>query len=297
MTDKIEIDRENAKEIVDLLMEATIGSSHQFARHMIAAERLLALLAQPAGPSISPEKLRELADAEDQHESISVGGLASDVGFPVQPAGPSIEDLAILIRRLMHQLKRHDENASVLTHADGYLRRFGLHGSPLRAAFDAEQPITTKESRMKIYVASSWRNDYQQDVVRALREVDHEVYDFKNPRPGDYGFHWSKIDPEWKSWDVEGYVEGLKHDLAEFGFLSDFNAMKWADACVLVNPCGRSAHLEAGWFVGAGKPLLILMSEAIEPELMYKMADGIYGDLGELLLHLGRLDAGQRNVD
>ena len=33
----------------------------------------------------------------------------------------------------------------------------------------------------KIYVASSWRNVFQQDVVAILRDLGHEVYDFKNP--------------------------------------------------------------------------------------------------------------------
>lgn len=42
---------------------------------------------------------------------------------------------------------------------------------------------------MKIYVASSWRNNRQPDVVKFLRDLGHEVYDFKNPKPGDDGFH------------------------------------------------------------------------------------------------------------
>jgi nucleoside 2-deoxyribosyltransferase len=62
-----------------------------------------------------------------------------------------------------------------------------------------------------------------------------------------------------------------EHTLCYFGFMNDFEAMQWADACVLVMPCGRSAHLEAGYFVGAGKPLYILLSDG-EPELMYRMA-------------------------
>jgi len=140
-------------------------------------------------------------------------------------------------------------------------------------------------NHMKIYVASSWRNDYQPDVVRALQEVLHVVYDFKNPEPGDIGFHWSEIDKEWESWTVEQYTKGLNHPLAVDGFAKDFKAMEWADACVLVLPCGRSAHLEAGYFVGAGKPLLILVSE-IEPELMYKMADSVHSGLGTLLMRL-----------
>ena len=122
----------------------------------------------------------------------------------------------------------------------------------------------------KIYVASSWRNDKQPGVVEALRQQGHEVYDFRNPRFGDRGFHWSDIDPEWKQWTPEQFNEALSHPIAQRGFASDMDAMLWADVCVLVMPCGRSAHLEAGWFVGAGRPCLILLSDG-EPELMYKM--------------------------
>src|SRR5688500_1336937 len=107
---------------------------------------------------------------------------------------------------------------------------------------------------MNIYVASSWRNNYQQDVVRALRELDHDVYDFKQP-PGADGFHWSEIDGGWKSWDSPRYIQALSHPIAERGFKSDWEAMQAADACLLVLPCGRSAHIEAGYFVGAKKPL------------------------------------------
>jgi hypothetical protein len=124
---------------------------------------------------------------------------------------------------------------------------------------------------MRIYVASSWRNTDQPKVVEALRRGGHEVYDFKNP-PNRAGFAWSEIDPDWKNWTTQEYVSHLEHPDAKAGFDSDFEAMKWADACVCVMPCGRSAHLEAGWFTGMGKPLIILLSDA-EPELMYKMAD------------------------
>ena len=48
----------------------------------------------------------------------------------------------------------------------------------------------------KIYVASSWRNVFQQDVVDILRDLGHEVYDFKNPPHGNGGFQWSDIDPD-----------------------------------------------------------------------------------------------------
>ena len=39
--------------------------------------------------------------------------------------------------------------------------------------------------KRKIYVASSWRNEYYHEVVEKLREAGHEMYDFRNPPSGD----------------------------------------------------------------------------------------------------------------
>jgi len=68
-------------------------------------------------------------------------------------------------------------------------------------------------------------------------------------------------------------------------------AMQWADADVLVLPSGRSAHLEAGWFVGQGKGLVILLNGATKPELMYKMADKICLNLEEAVKVLRKMEA------
>jgi hypothetical protein len=111
----------------------------------------------------------------------------------------------------------------------------------------------------------------------------HEVYDFKNPEEnGGTGFHWSEIDPDWQRWSPEQFRESLTNPIAEHGFKRDFDAMAWADAFVLVMPCGRSAHLEAGWAVGAKKPLAIYLSDG-EPELMYGMASKLVVGLKELV--------------
>ena len=140
---------------------------------------------------------------------------------------------------------------------------------------------------MKIYVASSWRNKIQPAIVEDLRDSGHEVYDFRNPDEGDKGFHWSDIDPNWKKWSKEQFRNSIDHHIAVIGFKKDYNAMQWADACVLVMPCGRSAHLEAGYFNGANKPLIILLSDG-EPELMYLMANSICINTDELLMDLER---------
>ena len=68
----------------------------------------------------------------------------------------------------------------------------------------------------RIYVASSWRNKYQPEVVAALRKAGHGVYDFRNPED-----------------------KGLK--------------------------------------------TIVYMPEKQEPELMYKLFDGVVATLGELI--------------
>ena len=107
----------------------------------------------------------------------------------------------------------------------------------------------------RIYVASSWRNKYFPEVVARLPPA----------------------------WTYAQYAEGLHHPLAERQFQADIDALTWADICVLVLPCGRSAHTEAGWMAGAGKRVIAYIPEMVEPELMYKLFDGVAGSLEELV--------------
>jgi len=146
---------------------------------------------------------------------------------------------------------------------------------------------------VKIYVASSWRNGHQPRVVSTLREHDHDVYDFRNPSAGDLGFDWSQIDPRWQTWSLADYVEALRSERAEEGFQHDRRALEWCECCVLILPAGASAHLEAGWCVGRGKPVIVFAPELREPELMYKLFDSdspaIAGTIEELLAALIRV--------
>jgi nucleoside 2-deoxyribosyltransferase len=116
-----------------------------------------------------------------------------------------------------------------------------------------------------------------------LRSDGFEVYDFRAPAPGDAGFSWDEVDPSWRTWDGMGFLKGLEHPLAVRGFELDMAALEAADAVVLVLPCGRSAHLELGWAVGAGKRTAILLEEHAEAELMYRMADRVCLSASEIL--------------
>ena len=138
----------------------------------------------------------------------------------------------------------------------------------------------------KIYVASSWRNPYYPEVVECLREEGHQVYDFRNPPHGGNGFHWTDVDENALKWTFAQYAEGMHHPLAERQFKADLEALEWADTCVLVLPCGRSAHTEAGWMAGAGKKVIAYIPEMVEPELMYKLFDNVAGTIDDLLKYL-----------
>lgn len=137
--------------------------------------------------------------------------------------------------------------------------------------------------KRKIYVASSWRNEFYPEVVEALRRAGHEVYDFRNPPSGDEGFKWSCVAENYMEWSPQEYREQLEHPKAVRQFDNDIKAMEACDTCVLVLPCGRSAHTEAGWFAGRGRTVVVYIPVRQEPELMYKLFDEVCCSIDELI--------------
>jgi hypothetical protein len=136
---------------------------------------------------------------------------------------------------------------------------------------------------MKVYVASSWKNQLQEEMCYRLRtEGRHQVYDFKHPNSCP-GFHWSSIGPGHESWTAEQLSAGLEAPRARETYHSNFEALSSCDVCVLVLPCGRSSHLEAGYAVGCNRPLYILQLEPQPAELMYRMARKVVSSIEELI--------------
>ena len=136
---------------------------------------------------------------------------------------------------------------------------------------------------MYIYVASSWKNPYQQDVVGALRNEGYDVYDFRNPTAGDNGFSWKELDPLYpRKWDVNFYRAALQSTQARRGYRHDIEAVQKADVCVFVLPCGRSAAWEFGYMMGQGKRGIVLQIDSEDPDLMFREAE-IVGSIAELL--------------
>lgn len=144
---------------------------------------------------------------------------------------------------------------------------------------------------MKVYVASSWKNEErQQAMVRLLRAAGCEVYDFRKDPDGREGFtSWELLgEGSPNAWDTRRFRDILTSSLRAYGYFTrDMDALRAADACVLVLPCGKSAHLELGWAAGAGKRSVVLLEPGTEPELMYLMADAVCVTATEVLAALG----------
>lgn len=145
----------------------------------------------------------------------------------------------------------------------------------------------------KVYVASSWRNPHYETVLAYITGAGHKVWDWRKPPTGGSGFTWQDA-------GVDGYQHGdkltpsdwkyaLGHPVACAGFASDMCGMNWCDVGVLLHPCGRSAHLEAGWLAGRGKPVHLLVLEECEPDLMVLALNGqFYTSIENLIWKLAQ---------
>lgn len=127
---------------------------------------------------------------------------------------------------------------------------------------------------MKLYVASSLRNRHYRSIISKLRGMGHEVYDFGDPPAGSDEFGILPPVPP------EGHYEALRGSVGQATFKRDSNALALADAVVLALPCGRSAHIEAGFAAGQGKPLAIYLQpfEVQEPEVMYNFGTLVWNE-------------------
>lgn len=136
---------------------------------------------------------------------------------------------------------------------------------------------------MKVYVATSWRNEAHGRVIEELRRAGYRVYDFKNV---ESAFSWDQIDSRYP-WPADVLRDAVRHPLAVRGYGSDLAALRECAACVIVLPCGRSAHWELGWAQAAGKRTFVLVVGDVEPEIVYAECELVTSSLVEIIRALG----------
>ena len=126
---------------------------------------------------------------------------------------------------------------------------------------------------MRIYLASSWKNDlYVIVLAKGLRKNGLEVYCFAELGQGQHVFQWANVTNP----DDDG-ITALKTEDSIKAYRVDKWFLDWAQCCVLLNPCGRDAHLEAGYIKGKGGRLFIVGDfPKGEFSNMYHLADGLF---------------------
>jgi hypothetical protein len=139
-------------------------------------------------------------------------------------------------------------------------------------------------------MASSWKNASDvKCITDYLREHGQEVDCFADESTGRYVFHWSKIG-NFESLDA---INFMKDERAQRAFQEDKRWIDWADGVLLYLPCGKSAHLEAGYAVGKGKFLCIYrpVYPKGEFDVMYGFADVITDTFSDIMDFLKKKDA------
>jgi hypothetical protein len=138
---------------------------------------------------------------------------------------------------------------------------------------------------MKVYVASSYTNAALLDtMIGALRAVGHVAHDFRaGGRPPNLVFARDRMD------SPSEYVEALASPTAREQFEFDRAALAAADSLVLVLPSGLDSHLEAGWAIGRGLPVIGFLHGSWKPSLMHKLIPVFVDNIPSLLVALARV--------
>lgn len=125
---------------------------------------------------------------------------------------------------------------------------------------------------MKVYIATSWRNPKYGELCALVRSAGHEVLDWSNTAAALPNFR--TLDPRFEAagreqpWTPELACEMLARAEVIAACEVDLALLREADALLLVTPCGRNAHFEAGFAHALEIPCAVLMAPGVEPELM-----------------------------
>ena len=136
---------------------------------------------------------------------------------------------------------------------------------------------------MKIYIASSWKNEnFIFRLAQLFRSWGHKVDAFVDDSTGRYVFDWREIVENKELLNVKSF---LKDQRAKKAFKEDKKWLDWCDCCVLLVPAGESSHLEGGYVKGQKKKLVIFAFRGFEPgqfDVMYGFADLLTDDIDEV---------------
>jgi hypothetical protein len=119
---------------------------------------------------------------------------------------------------------------------------------------------------LRIYVATSWRNPHYDEALAYIRAKGHQPHDFKSP---DYAFDWRDVVGDGKGLSMIEMERAYGAKPVGIAFRYDLDAMRSADAGLMLLPCGASAHAEFGYMAGMGKPVAVVLADGCQPETLH----------------------------
>jgi len=128
---------------------------------------------------------------------------------------------------------------------------------------------------MKIYIASSWRNQHAVEMLtKLLREKKHEVLSFVENNYSENNNHGTK------NFDFEKWVNSKQSDKS---FKYDTNGATKCNLFIYISPAGKDAAAQCGMAWARGIPMLGLYAKGEDFGLMRKMFTGWFERYDELL--------------
>ena len=126
---------------------------------------------------------------------------------------------------------------------------------------------------MKIYIASSWRNQHGVEMLTTLlRNEGHEVLSWVE---NNYG--------EGHGPDAADFEQWVKTDAAQRSFLLDVDAATRCNLVIYYGPAGTDAWAEVGAAWACGVPVFALWAKGEPSGLMRKMVQRWFYRVPDLL--------------
>lgn len=136
---------------------------------------------------------------------------------------------------------------------------------------------------MKIYIASSWKNQHGVEMLTTLlREKGHEVVSWVENNYGENHNHVTKKFP---------FEEWVKTDEAEQAFQFDTFGATQSDLVIYYGPAGKDACAELGAAWAAGVEVIGLYAKGEDLGLMRKMVGHWFDRYTDLLGVIDRMES------
>jgi len=140
--------------------------------------------------------------------------------------------------------------------------------------------IFMNEDEMKIYIASSWKNQHAVEMLtELLRKENHTIFSFVEKAVNDEGRTNIKFDFEQWIYSEDGLDK----------FIYDTVSATTCDLVIYVGPSGTDAWAEVGAAYGKGIPIIGLYAKGEQAGLMRHMVVW-FTDYRELLNHVKKIE-------